>query len=194
MKRTYLLAATLLLLTSTAFAQHRGQNRIYEPQTVIINLGAGLFSYDYGPSGLKNETENPMMPGALTSLEYGLMEGLSFGGFFGYGKWNYTTPLVNSTIYESEVMTYGGKLTLHYLGLMNKLAGYMVDEYTFDLYLSAYAGMENQIFSSSSLAESNFKFYPTAGIKANINYNVGGYLEIGKTPMGYVSAGLSLRF
>lgn len=187
--------AALLFIPTQTKAQEAGE-LAYQIDDLYMHAGLSFGYYGYGYLGSRVGFAIPLS----VSVEYGFHEFLSAGGFIGFANWRYEYPSVNSK-YSWTYVTFGGRGTFHFAGLMNENLDTNIDLEKFDLYASVIIGLEVRSYNASSgTYDYGYNtgvspvFGPFLGAKYMFNNKIGIYLEGGRTTYGWGTIGVSAKF
>lgn len=189
--------AVLIFAPSQTKAQEAG-NLAYEINDLYAHAGISFGYFGYGWVGSRYGFSIPL----TASVEYGFHEYLSVGGFLGFANWRYEyNYLTYSSKYRWTYVSFGGRGTFHFAGLMNDNLDTNIDLTKFDLYASVIAGLEVRSFSADdSYYDYGYSntvhpvFGPFLGAKYMFNDKIGIYLEGGRTTYGWGTIGVSAKF
>jgi hypothetical protein len=190
MKRLLLFAlgcVSSLLLAAPVQAQENA----YQAGDNIINLGISLGGYRTGYIGTRSAGMIPLS----VSVERGINDKFSVGGYAGYASWNYGTAGYK---YGWSYTSVGVRGSFHYLPWLNDNLDLGLDQEKIDLYVSALVGLEFQRLTGEWRGldynnQTEFFVGPVLGIRYMFNPKLGGFFEAGRGALGYGTFGLSLR-
>ncbi|MFW5759508.1 MAG: hypothetical protein ACOCXH_00845 [Cyclobacteriaceae bacterium] len=159
----------------------------YQKGDLILNAG---FSFGYfGEYGLGGR-QLGIIP-TTASLEYGITNHFSIGGYVGYASWRNTSGYN----YNIQFISLGGRVSFHYLPLLSQMFDNDFDEEHLDFYISLLSGLELQR-ARENIAENNNRIIlgPVLGFKYLFNNKRSGiFFEGGRGNFGFATLGLSFR-
>lgn len=209
MYRILLLTLILAFGCSTLNAQEETDSykadpfeRAYSPGDIYFNAGVNFLFRNYAPSVFNfwNNYNYRTTPPIVASLEVGVNEYLSFGGYAGFHSygWDYRTSLGDYD-YAYKNFGYGVRGSFHYLYLINDLLDLELDEKHFDFYATVMIGLNTRSetrkepgLTTTDLRTDGF-FGTLLGFRYMFNNTFGVYLEGGRGSLGYGNIGLTIK-
>lgn len=161
--------------------------KAYKKGDLLLNAG---FSFGYfGEYGLGSRRLG-IIP-TTASLEYGILNNFSVGGYLGYASWKNTSGYN----YNIQFISIGGRVSFHYIHLLSKIFESDLDEEHLDLYVSWLTGVELQRARENVAINNNrIIFGPVLGFKYLFNNKKAGiFFEGGRGSFGFATLGLSFR-
>lgn len=210
MKKIFTVFIAFLFITHFFYAQEEEESykadpfeRAYSPGNVYFNAGVNFLFRNYSPSVFNfwnNYNYRTTLP-VLASLEVGINEYLSFGGYIGFHSygWDYRTS-VGSYDYAYRRFGYGVRGSFHYLYLINDLLDLELDEKHIDLYATIMIGLNTRSETrkepglTTTDVRTNGSFGTLLGFRYMFNNTFGAYLEGGRGSLGFANIGLTLKF
>lgn len=209
-KKSFILLLTFFAaFTGSFLAQENKDNnelyvepyeRAYSPGNMYFNAGVNLFYGSYNQSlSWSNYNYSSSIP-VVASLEYGFTDLLSFGGYMGFRSygWSYTI-YSNKYDYSNRLFNIGVRGSFHYLPLLNEHLDLGFDERHFDFYATLMLGAR---ILTESVTEPNLRTTDTSsrgffggalGFRYMFNNTFGAYVEGGRSSLGRLNIGLTIK-
>ena len=186
MKRFHLLHlfCCLLISNTATFAQNK-HAEAFEVGIVLIDLKTSI-----GASRSTNVVtqKTPVFLGA----DYGINNDFSAGV---YGGWYQNSQKeVGANIVDANYYYYGGRFGLHFSDFIREKTPINVNPQTVDVYATLWAGKNirrNVLGSSNDMPGNEFGIY--LGVRMYTKYRIGGLLELGKGPFGFMNIGICYK-
>ncbi len=196
MKKKIIIPLIVLLTLLSGTSLQAQEENAYAEGDKILNVGFSFGNIGYGFVG----TRSIGIPPLTASLEVGIHEYVSVGGYAGIARWTYDWN--TNYNYSWTFLAVGGRATFHYVPLLNEALDMGIDATKFDFYVSAVVGLEFRSWSSSyddipgiDYDNSvNAVFGPFLGWKYMFNPNFGIFIEGGRGALGWGTIGVSAVF
>src|SRR5690554_1477629 len=173
---------------------------------VSLNAGVSLGVYGYGwYSGVlySNVKRTGIVP-ISASLNFGVSDMFSVGGFAGYysRKYKYTYDnRGNSIVYKDKFtnIAFGAQGTFHAVPFFNDAFDTDIDDEKVDFYARLLLGYEtyswkyDNPYLEGTNTTGSVIFSPVVGVRYMFNPNLGVYLEGGRGAYGWGNIGLSFK-
>ena len=180
-----LLFSLFISFNSATFAQNK-HAEAFEEGIVLIDLktSTGAFRYTNFVS-----QKTPVFIGA----DYGINNDFSAGV---YGGW-YQNTQIDSFAFDVNYYFYGGRFGLHFSDFIRAKTPLNINPQTVDIYATLWGGMNSskeitlKAESSSSKPVSEVGIY--LGVRFYTKYRIGGLLELGKGPFGFMNFGICYK-
>ena len=189
MKRLHLLALfCCLFISNTAiFAQNR-HAEAFEEGIVLIDLKTSIGAF-------RNTNFVSQKTPVFLGADYAINNDFSAGV---YGGWYQNSQKeVGANIVDANYYYYGGRFGLHFSDFIRAKTPINVNPQTVDVYATLWGGMNSRkdktliVGSSGSKPVTDVGIY--IGVRMYTKYRIGGLLELGKGPFGFMNFGICYK-
>lgn len=181
----------LVLLIFTSIHSIRAQES-FEKGTVFVNAGLGLGQVGY--YGFFSGINIPLN----ASVELGISDYVSLGPQIGYAGYNYNYGSTYN--YKYTFLRIGGKLSFHYLPLIQELGIFDFDTEKMDFFIALNACLETSSYRTDSPYVGTVTEYsnrlpigPSAGFRYMPKERLGIYVESGVGLNALINLGITLK-
>jgi len=194
---TLIIVILFLLPSSTSKAQAYRQDQVY------VNAGIGFAFNWYRPTvnAFWNDYNYSFTPPLIVSVEKGLSEYFSAGVYGTHRSYGWDYRRIDG-YYENRYtrMSFGGRVSLHYVDLLNEHLDLGLPAGELDLYITGILGFNTykESITRPSYRETDrdldFFIGPVLGARYFFSNNFGVYLEAGRGSLGLANGGITLKF
>ena len=190
MKRFHLLSLLFSLFisfNSATFAQNK-HAEAFEEGIVLIDLKTCIGAFR------NTNFVSQKMP-VFIGADYGINNDFSAGV---YGGWYQNSQKeVGTNIIDVNYYYYGGRFGLHFSDFIRAKTPINVNPQTVDVYATLWGGMNSRKDKTLIAGGSSFKPVSDVGIYLGLRfytkYRIGGLLELGKGPFGFMNIGICYK-
>ena len=190
MKRFYLLSLLFSLFisfNSATFAQNK-HAEAFEEGIVLIDLKTSTGAF-------RNRDFVSQKTPVFIGADYAINNDFSAGV---YGGWYQNSQKeVGTNITDVNYYYYGGRFGLHFSDFIRAKTPINVNPQTVDVYATLWGGMNSRKDKTLIAGSSSFKPVSDVGIYLGVRmytkYRIGGLLELGKGPFGFMNIGICYK-
>jgi hypothetical protein len=177
----------LLIANTVTFAQNK-HAEAFEEGIVLIDLKTSIGAFR-NTNFVSQKT--PIFFGA----DYGINNDFSAGV---YGGWYQNTIKdIGSFAVDANYYYYGGRFGLHFSDFIRAKTPLNVNPQTVDVYAIFWGGMNSRKDKTLIAGSSSFEPVTDVGIYLGVRmytkYRIGGVLELGKGPFGFMNFGICYK-
>lgn len=170
------------------------QNSSFRGSTQLVQAGISLGYYGYGYLGSRTGFSLPIS----VAYERALKNNFSAGAFIGYASYKYKYLDYK---FGWTYLDFGGRISYHYLPLVNEFLDEDYDTDKFDLYISLMLIFESRTYSTNNdyltgQYDNEFRTLlgTVAGFRYHFNDKFSVFFEGGRSTFGYATVGLTAYF
>jgi hypothetical protein len=189
MKRFHLptLFCFLLISNTATFAQNK-HAEAFEEGIVLIDLKTSIGAF-------RNTNFVTQKTPVFIGADYAINNDFSAGV---YGGWYQNSQKgVDTNIIDVNYYYFGGRFGLHFSDFIREKTSLNINPQAVDVYATLWGGMNSskeitlKAESSSSKPVSDLGIY--LGVRMYTKYRIGGVLELGKGPFGFMNFGICYK-
>ena len=189
MKRFHLLTFfCCLFISSTAIFAQNKHAEAFEEGIVLIDLKTSIGAF-------RNTNFVSQKTPVFLGADYAINNDFSAGV---YGGWYQNSQKeVGTNIIDVNYYYYGGRFGLHFSDFIRAKTPINVNPQTIDVYATFWGGMNSRKDITLIAGSSSFKPVSDVGIYLGVRmytkYRIGGLLELGKGPFGFMNIGICYK-
>ncbi|MGM0479961.1 MAG: hypothetical protein ACQERC_12140 [Bacteroidota bacterium] len=195
---------TLVIVTIFLLPSAETRAQAYRQDQVYLNAGVS-FAFDwFRPTvgNFWNDYNYSFTPPIIVSVEKGLSEYFSAGGYIAHRSYGWSYRDQFNFKYEDRYrrMSFGARISFHYVSFLNKHLDLGLPEEDLDLYLTGALGINTTKKSITRPDEKytnrdvGFNLGGILGARYFFSSNFGVYLEAGPGGLGFANGGITLKF
>jgi hypothetical protein len=186
MKRFYRLTffCCLFISNSSIFAQNK-HAEAFEKGIVLIDLKTSIGAF-------RNRDFVTQKTPVFIGADYAINNDFSAGV---YGGWYQNSQKeVDTNIIDVNYYYYGGRIGLHFSDFIREKTPLNINPQTVDVYATVWGGKNirrNILGSSNYMPVNEVGIY--LGVRMYTKFRIGGLLELGKGPFGFMNFGICYK-